>query len=205
MQKMANAQTQLSSQTGTLLLAQRRLLYTRFSGLFFWGIRWGFSPSIDSDDEDGRSFAKMQSAWPNLYLQISTALDGLEKDNATRNEFPPELVRPLRRTLEDKKADLYCEPLPVESLGREYREEMSTVDAESRKDAVAELDKQRAAALAKNTRLIVTEDDVERFSRVNRAGRVYSIHRKYDAKLRTLLDVCVNKGKTVVDLMSKQI
>ena len=168
-----------------------------------WGLRWGFSPSIENDDEDGKSFAKIQAAWPNPHLMILKALDELEKDNSTRHEFPPELVQPLRHTLEEKKTDLICEPFPADSLSREYREEVSTMNCDSRRDAIAELDRQRAAALANRARMAITDADIDRFSQINRIGRSFTLHSKYQAKVGLLWDACVNKGKSVLDLMLK--
>jgi hypothetical protein len=205
MQKMASAQMELSSQTGTLLLTQRRLLYSRFAGLFFLGLRWGIPPPIENDDEDGRSFTKIQAAWPNPFLAISGALDELEKNNNARREFPPELVQSLRRTLEDKKRDLICEPFPAETLGRGYREDMDTMNTDARKDAIAELERQRTTALANGARMTITDADIDQFSQVNRIGRSYMLHRKYEDKIVLLRKACVDKGKEVLDLMLKQI
>jgi hypothetical protein len=49
---------------------------------------------------------------PDLYVQLSNALDKLEKNNETSREFPHDLLRPLRKTLEENKAAMpaNCKP-----------------------------------------------------------------------------------------------
>jgi hypothetical protein len=204
-QKMVYARTQLASQTGNLQLAQRRLLYTRFAGAFNWGLRWGVPPYIGTDDEDGSSFAVIQAAWLDPYQVISGALDQLEKNNASQQEFPPELVQPLRRTLEEKKKDLVCETPPLDSLAREYREDVIAMKVESRRLAIEELEKQRLAALANKQRMIVTDADIDRFAKIHEIGRSYEIRRKYEEKIQALWEACKSKGKAVLDQLYKQI
>jgi hypothetical protein len=204
-QKMIDAKIQLASQTGSLQLAQRRLLYTRFAGTFNWGLRWGIPPYIGTNDEDGSSFAAMQAAWPDSYKIISGALDQLEKNNASQREFPPEFVQPLRRILEEKKKDLVCESPPLDSLAREYREDVIAIKAESRKLAIEELETQRLAALANKQRMIVTDADVDRFAKMHVIGRSYEIRRKYEEKIKVLWEGCESKGKVALDQMYKQI
>lgn len=202
--KMSGVQTQLSTQAGSLLIAQRRLFYSRFSSAIF--LRFS-SPAVypNDDDADGAFILKAKASWPNPELQISQVIDGLEKSNAAYHEYPPEFLAPLRRIAEQKKADLTCEAVDLEPLREAYKTAYSRIDEVANKEADDNLEKQVQDARAKHTRLLGVEEARPSYRRVARIGHLYSLQREYGGRVNALLEACEAKTQPVIKLMEQQI